>query len=490
MVAARDLSVIEAMESPSASNDGAPLIMLGAGIPRSSDSSSLDLANRSDPPNPPDLSDRRSSPLRPTPPTLQPVERDDDLMTSSDTGLENTGGVDVVVTVVDDHQDTPPRLDKGKAPERVFLQFDPEPRPSTKSYEGASTNVQQARNPTELVMGDGRLETPVDPIEAGATEEDSEGSAAATDSESQDASYPSSVFEEADDYDSAATSSLTGMSWKQKQKQKADPEAETKSLSETSEGEEPFRPLSPGDPGWEKSTGRPPQKLPIRFRDAVGRNFLFPWDKAKTWAGMKKLVENCFKYIEVLGPHVLAGRYDLSVNLPFSMDPTNEEPPLAPSPAPVIAHASTSAAGASSSYPAGFSSMPGPSSSSSSFQQQEKSSFVVLPELWEDTIEPGMVIVQHMWPFQTPTFVPQPAQPTVSPPPPMSHPLIGGHGYPVGRGRGTRGRGRGGSTGAFGGRGGIGGNSFGTLPHPGAPMPRIINVVKVSRPRGKTRRRL
>ena len=44
-----------------------------------------------------------------------------------------------------------------------------------------------------------------------------------------------------------------------------------------------YQPPQAGDPGWETSADRPPKKLPIRFRDAVGRNFLFPWDKAKTW---------------------------------------------------------------------------------------------------------------------------------------------------------------------------------------------------------------
>lgn len=44
-----------------------------------------------------------------------------------------------------------------------------------------------------------------------------------------------------------------------------------------------FRPLQYGDPGWERSADRQPTKLPIRFKDAVGRNFLFPWEKAKTW---------------------------------------------------------------------------------------------------------------------------------------------------------------------------------------------------------------
>lgn len=82
---------------------------------------------------------------------------------------------------------------------------------------------------------------------------------------------------------------------KQKQKQKAEPEKsaepEPAPPAPTLSGPGPgdgvkilvFRPLQPGDPGWEKSSDRPPKKLPIRFKDAVGRQYVFPWEKAKTW---------------------------------------------------------------------------------------------------------------------------------------------------------------------------------------------------------------
>lgn len=43
------------------------------------------------------------------------------------------------------------------------------------------------------------------------------------------------------------------------------------------------RPLEPSDPGWEAEAGRPPTKLPIRFQDALGRYYVFPWEKAKTY---------------------------------------------------------------------------------------------------------------------------------------------------------------------------------------------------------------
>lgn len=45
----------------------------------------------------------------------------------------------------------------------------------------------------------------------------------------------------------------------------------------------PFQPLQVGDPGWEKSADRPPKKLPVQFKDAIGRTYVFPWEIAKTW---------------------------------------------------------------------------------------------------------------------------------------------------------------------------------------------------------------
>ncbi|GAW21474.1 hypothetical protein ANO14919_109930 [Xylariales sp. No.14919] len=461
------------------------------------------LANRSDPLDPPDPSDRRRSHHGPTSPTQQQVpEGDDNLMTSSDGehGGSTPRGQGDGDIVGDDHGDTPSRVDKGKAPETACLVSASEQIPRDNSQEGASQNMLQAENPTATATGDAHSGTSQDLLGTATNEEDSEVSSRETQPESQDSSYPSSLFEEEPDHDAATSTSVPtsqATSWKQKEKQKVDPQAETGSSSEAP-GEKPFRPLNIGDPGWEKSAGRPPQKLPVRFRDAVGRNFLFPWEKAKTWLGMKKLINSCFLHVDVLGPHVMAGRYDLSINLPLPMDAASEmTSPVAP-PTPVSTQPSTSTAETSSSITvAGSSSAPGPSSSTSSLpqqqQQQPRSSFVVLPELWEDTIEPGMLIVQHMWPFQTPNYVAQPAQPS---PPQSHHPLPPGPAggvYPVGRGRGMRGRGRGAGSaaGLFGGRGGVGGNMFAPPPHPhpGGSRPPLI-VVHVEPPhRGKTRKR-
>ncbi|KAI0445323.1 hypothetical protein F4803DRAFT_167235 [Xylaria telfairii] len=493
MAANRGWPVVEATECPSGSGHSAPLRVPDVDMFGSLDQSLVDrLANLPDPPNPPDPSEHRSSRLGPTSPTQLASEGDSDtgqgtsVLRKKENHDDDNDNVhdddnDIVLAVDDDDDDTLPRRDKGKAPETTYLLSTSEQRPNTKLYEEAPANLQQAHNFTEPPMGDEPSRSSVDLIET-ATNADFESASGSTpQSEALDASYPSSVFEEAQDYNPAATASALAeqvTSWKQKQKQKADPEAET----EASEEEQPFRPLSVGDPGWEKSAGRPPQKLPVRFRDAVGRNFLFPWEKAKTWTSMRKLIQSCFLHVDVLGPHVMAGRYDLSINLPFPMDSANEilspGTPLSPGPS----QTSTSAAELpSSSTAAGPSSTPGPSSGTNSSpqqqQQQPKSSFVVLPELWDDTIEPGMLVVQHMWPFQTPNFVPQPAQP--SPPQPHHHVLpTRGRGAPRGRGRGA---------GMFGGRGG--GNLFAPPPpHPGSRPPLI--VVHTDPPlRGKTRKR-
>ncbi|KAI1150682.1 hypothetical protein F4825DRAFT_452199 [Nemania diffusa] len=510
------------MESPS-SNDGAPLCRSYAGKPGSSDSSPVDLlANRPDPPNPPDLSGRGGSPppAPASPITLQPIEGYRDSMAVPDNGEEKKSDNDDNARVVfenDDGVDTPPRLDKGKAPERAYAQFNPEQTTSTRSYsEADSTNAQQAQNPTELAKQDERLGTAVSLTET-ETEHDSEGSSPASESESQDASYPSSVFEEEDDYDPAAATSalrdqVTVSSWKQQQKQKADPEAETRSLSEASEEEEPFQPPSPGDPGWETSTGRPPRKLPILFQDALGRRFVFPWEKARTWIGMKELVEKCFNSLVLLKPLMVAGRYELKINVSFLTKPSNESISSKASTAPAVTQASSSTVEIPGEVTAGSSSSSQPSSSTNpaqpqqqqSQQPQDESSFTVLPDLWEEIIEPGMLVVQHMLTDQNSALAAQLAQPpTPAPVPHYIHNFIPNshhHGWnhvSVGRGGrgGGRGRGRGGGTSSSmrGGRGGGSGNFV--------PMqPPLAPAVPISPPmatrgrghtllRGKTRKR-
>lgn len=83
-------------------------------------------------------------------------------------------------------------------------------------------------------------------------------------------------------------------------------------------------------------------KEPIRFKDAAHRKFSFPWGVCKTWKGMEGLVKQAFAHIEVLGPHVLEGHYDL-------IGPDGE---------------------------------------------------IILPIVWETTVQPGWEIEMIMWPIQ------------------------------------------------------------------------------------------
>ncbi|KAM0387708.1 hypothetical protein ACHAQC_010354 [Fusarium culmorum] len=49
----------------------------------------------------------------------------------------------------------------------------------------------------------------------------------------------------------------------------------------------------------------------IRFTDAVGRKFSFPFHLCATWQGMEDLIKQAFIQVDVLGPHVMEGHYDL-----------------------------------------------------------------------------------------------------------------------------------------------------------------------------------
>lgn len=339
------MAVSRATESPSARLDGAPPCMPNTSVLGSSGPSlvTVDLfANRPDPPNPPDLSDRRGSRLfGPTSPTQQSAPEGDDstLMTTSDEddvgqgvpmsepkahcpsggdGDHDDAATPADVVVDENDAQASSRLNKGKAPETAYPLSAPlqQARNASAEEEAAHDDEPQVQIHAGAPTGNEQHSgTPVDLIAdttnhheggRGDSESCSRRSSRATQPESQDSqdsSYPSSLFEEPGDHHAAATalvgeaekeaeeeaeegaSSSASSSWKQKEKQKAEPAvAETGSPSEASEGEQPFRPLDVGDLGWEKSAGRPPTKLPIRFRDAVGRNFLFPWEKAKTWA--------------------------------------------------------------------------------------------------------------------------------------------------------------------------------------------------------------
>ncbi|KAI1808125.1 hypothetical protein F4811DRAFT_336652 [Daldinia bambusicola] len=265
-----------------------------------------------------------------------------------------------------------------------------------------------------------------------------------------------------------------------------------------------FRSLQYGDPGWEKSADRPPKKLPIRFKDAVGRKFIFPWEKAKTWAGMERLIRNCFAYVDIIGPHVIKGHYDLfTFHLPFSTDtsfemaPDPTEPPLTTTATAAGAGAGAGASGGTSTQlPVPHAPTPPPAPA---LTPVEQSAVTILPELWEDLVEPGMFILMQMWPMAPP--------PPPPPPPPMQHPHHPHHPHHhhpppplpppvhsnvldwIGGGAGGGGRGRGRGRGAMGhGPGGAGGGGAGGGRGMNPALP-VWMVERTPKTRGKTRKR-
>ncbi|PYH81412.1 hypothetical protein BO82DRAFT_365067 [Aspergillus uvarum CBS 121591] len=108
----------------------------------------------------------------------------------------------------------------------------------------------------------------------------------------------------------------------------------------------------------------PEKKKPIKFKDAVGRKFSFPFDLCCTWKGMEELIRQAFLHIEVIGPHVAEGHYDL-------VGPNGD---------------------------------------------------IILPQVWETVIEPDWTITMHMWPIPEKPQAAEPAPPAdvvaePSPPP-------------------------------------------------------------------------
>ncbi|CAK7222431.1 hypothetical protein SCUCBS95973_004835 [Sporothrix curviconia] len=83
------------------------------------------------------------------------------------------------------------------------------------------------------------------------------------------------------------------------------------------------------------------EKLPIKFKDAVGRKFSFPYHLCQTWAGMEELIKQAFVQVEAIGPHVQEGHYDL-------IGPNGE---------------------------------------------------IILPSIWEKVVQPDWSVTMHMWPM-------------------------------------------------------------------------------------------
>ncbi|PQE18251.1 Kinetoplast-associated kap protein [Rutstroemia sp. NJR-2017a BBW] len=126
--------------------------------------------------------------------------------------------------------------------------------------------------------------------------------------------------------------------------------------------------------GGKRNTGKP-----IKFKDAVGRRFSFPYYRCETWAGIEELIKLAFLHVEIVGPHVREGHYDL-------MNPAGE---------------------------------------------------VILPQVWEDHVEPGWSISMSMWPIPgpIPRTPPSPVHvivdrgPPPPSPPPSSYPPRPAHTY-------------------------------------------------------------
>ncbi|KAK0641160.1 hypothetical protein B0T16DRAFT_419321 [Cercophora newfieldiana] len=53
------------------------------------------------------------------------------------------------------------------------------------------------------------------------------------------------------------------------------------------------------------------EKLPIKFKDAIGRKFTFPFHLVQTWTGIEELIQQAFLHVEIVGPQVQEGHYDL-----------------------------------------------------------------------------------------------------------------------------------------------------------------------------------
>ncbi|KAK2612698.1 hypothetical protein QQS21_001315 [Conoideocrella luteorostrata] len=103
------------------------------------------------------------------------------------------------------------------------------------------------------------------------------------------------------------------------------------------------------------------QQAPVHFKDAIGRKFTFPFKMVRTWKAMRELVQSAFLHVDVLGPIVLKGQFDL-------IGPNDE---------------------------------------------------IILPAVWDSVIQPGMSIIMTMWPIDKLTqLVPLP--PPNRPMPPAS----------------------------------------------------------------------
>ena len=112
----------------------------------------------------------------------------------------------------------------------------------------------------------------------------------------------------------------------------------------------------------------PPEKqAPIKFKDALGRNYNFPWDRCRKWDDMEGLIQQAFAHIDKIGHHVLQGHYDL-------IGPDKE---------------------------------------------------IIMPDYWEDSVSPGIHITMMLWPIPEPEPEPEPVLDFGDPlPPPLGDDVI------------------------------------------------------------------
>ncbi|KPM44774.1 hypothetical protein AK830_g1766 [Neonectria ditissima] len=207
--------------------------------------------------------------------------------------------------------------------------------------------------------------------------------------------------------------------------------------------------LAHGQPiPWELDPERPAQKLPIRFRDILGRSILIPWQRAKTWEGMKMTIDAHFlgpegEHMDSMLTYSVANvRYSLMVSLPSSVEP----PKRRSSSRGRGIHASNDNDNGNGSSSSNDDHNNSNNASNRDIPQPEPSSppmrpMVILPEFWDDLIQPGSNVVMNLWPrapramydLQPPNNVPgiqplgpgmgmnQGHMPPMAPPPPQPH---------------------------------------------------------------------
>ncbi|KAK3986141.1 hypothetical protein QBC44DRAFT_333870 [Cladorrhinum sp. PSN332] len=97
-----------------------------------------------------------------------------------------------------------------------------------------------------------------------------------------------------------------------------------------------------------------PGRCSLHFKDAIGRKFAFPFELVKTWNGMNDMIKQAFLNMDVIGPHVEAGHFDL----------INE------------------------------------------------AGVIILPRCWTASVNPGSKITMHMWPMDKYPIPGVPRRPT------------------------------------------------------------------------------